>query len=333
VQLRETRITEQASFARVNEQQAEKYLRASLRVAVKTLDTAYDALQEVKSNGGVPNAAEVEKTIGMLSDTKLWDELLQTHGIAEDSTARGAVRHLAERIEKMSAGEVRPDSLQALLKDIDLLRQVIVLTLRQKGMLLSPSVVRECLSATSSIGMEVAVGLIAMLASSEAAGARPARIAVVCAAIGIGAGSTAKQVWNRLTCTARAHTIEAQLQQHHHDLLDTIGDLVIFLGGLIGDGPPTEKQRTLVLNVNLAAKLQANHLEQLAASTSLPQREEYCSELAQVKERLDEISRVVTAEDRQAANADIQKIRGARASIELFTRGIDELRPMWLLDP
>jgi hypothetical protein len=330
VKTRENNIAEKTKGDPIDEE-VNRYLRDSLRVAKETLDTAYHALQALESHRGSPNSAEVREAINALSDTSLWYELLEKHGLANDSSARSAVEDLAEQISQISATEVPADPLTPLLDDISRLREVIVAALHEDAPPLSPSFVRDCLNTTRRIGAEVSIGLVVLLAGTEAAGTTPARIAVVCTAIGAAAGATAKQVWGRFTRAVRARTVEAQLQQQHHELLDSLSDLAIYLGCLAGDDPPAQKQRDLVVNIHLAVKFQIGHIEQLVVFVEWPQRDGYVSELARVKKRLAEIPTIVVREDQSSVMASAQQFRDARGRLDLFTHGIDEIRPSWQL--
>lgn len=325
MRIRETHIIGEGRSDHPHDGQANRYLRDSLRIATETLDTAYRALQKLESHHASPDTAQVRKTISALSDTTLWYELLGRHGLANDSAARDAVQDLAERISRMPSDKVPADPLKPLLKDISLLREVIASALQEETPPLSPSFVRDCLSATSRIGAEVSVGLIAMLASAEAAGTMPARIVVVCTAIGIGTEATTRQAWGRFARAVRVRTVEAQLQQYHHELLDSLSDLVIYL---VGD-PPTREQRGLVLNIHLAIRLQIGHIEQLAATVVWPQRDEYRQELARVKKQLAMIPAAVAEGGHMSVEPTVQQFRDAHGRLEFFTRGIDEIKPSW----
>ena len=325
VYLREVGIAETGW---TDENHADAYFRESLSIALKTLDNARHALQNVSNYSEPVEATQARIAIEALSDEDLWYELLKSSGLEDNSPARTAARDLAERIAKMSPYDVPRDSLGALLADIELLRQFIASALREAGVL-SPSLVQECMNATSSIGTEVIVGLAAMLASSEAAGTTPARIAVICTAIGLGAGAATKQIWDRITRAAKAQTVESQLQKNHHELLDTVADLMIFLNCPAGDNPASTDQLELLSSVQLAARLQVNHIEQLAASTKLLSRRRYCQILSQLKEVLAQIPGIASNRDCTAAQEARNQLGDAHSQIVLFTHRIDHLKPSW----
>ena len=324
----ESRLTATGPFrsSHASETGPESYLRESMLVAISVLDQARDALREMSPVRGPAGTAQVRRAIDALSDAALWDELLERHRLSADPAARTAARGLAERIVEMSASEVPPDCLPALLGDIELLRQFILAVSADSGILLSPNLVRDCLSAASGIGTEVMIGLIAMLASQEAAGTIPARTAVVCAAIGISAGATVRHIWERITLAARAHTLKAQLQLNHQELRDTIGDLAIFLGCLCRDDPPSLEELELASSVQLAAKFRASHSEQLAAAMGYLHIKRYCEELARVKGLLDQLPDIISAEDHAAAQEAIRQLKCAHSRLDLFTHSIDELK-------
>ena len=302
-----------------------------MRIAESTLDKAHAALRAVKPDSGAVEVEKVRRSIEALSDVAVWDGLLEVHGLAQDLAARDAVRELAARIAMISPTDVRPDSVQALLRNIELLRQIIASASRERGVLLSPTLVQECLAATSRIGTEVMLGLVAILASTEAAGETLVRKAIICTGIGLGAQAATKEIWRRFSHVARAHTVETQLQQNHHEMRDAIGDLAIFLGCLVGDESPTPEQRGLLASVHLAAQLLINHVEQLATSIELAQGEEYCQMLSQIRRRLTQLPQIIAGADRHAAQAAIDEFRDAHSQLDLFTHGIDELKPSWRL--
>lgn len=329
IRAREARIAGRASFSQVSEKQAEAYLRTSLKIAGSTLDKAREALRTVKQDSKPVEVEKARKSIEALSDVAVWDGLLEARGLAQDQAARAAVKELAARIATISPTDIKPDSVQALLRDIEFLRQIVASASSERGVLLSPTLVQECLAATSRIGTEIMLGLVAILASTEAAGETPIRMAVVCTGIGLGAQAAAKEIWRRFSHVARAHTVETQLQQHHHEMLEAIADLAIFLGCLVGDDPPTPEQRRLLGSIQLAAQLLVNHVEQLAISIEWVGGERYCQVLSQVRQWLTQLPQIIARADRHTARAAIDELRDAHSQLALFTNGIDELKPSW----
>ena len=165
-----------------------------------------------------------------------WDELLGSHQLADNEAAKAAARDLAGHVASFETDEVSTDSLTRLLADIDVLRKEVIFASRQAAELLSPRLVHQYVTAAYSVASQVMVGLVAATATAGAAGANVVP-EVIYSAIGLTVASSMAEIYRRASRGLKARTVLAQLQKYHHELVEAVGDLAIFLLWLAGPDP------------------------------------------------------------------------------------------------
>jgi hypothetical protein len=224
----------------------------------------------------------------------------------------------------LEADTVSAHSLNRLIADIDFLRNEIDLASRQAGHL-SPGIVREYITAASSVASQVMVGLAAASATAEASGAKVVPD-VIYSAIGLAVASSMTEIYRRASRNLKARTVLAQLQNYHYELVGALKDLVMFMSWLTGPPPPNEDALNAVQSACLAAGFLVSHVEQLALSFAWPERGQYRGALHSIRILLTEIHNVITKQRYQDIEAMLDKLRNTNGVLQDFNTCIDDLR-------
>ena len=308
-----------------SKKKSEQYCKVALRIARKTLDTAYNALIAETPSGGRLAPEQVSATIRALQTNAWWEELFRSRPLADEEAARVAARDLAERVASLDTGKISSESLQHLLADIDLLRKEVNFASHQAGDLLSPGLVHEYVSAAYSVASQVMVGLVA---ASTTAGVTGAKVVpeVIYTAIGLTAASSIAEICRRASRNLKARTILAQLQKYHHELIEAVGDLGIFLLWLAGPDPPDEDAVDTVRSTRLAAGFLVSHVEQLALAFTWPERSAYCDALHVMRTPLDEVHCIIDGQRGRDVQKTQRGLHEANAGLQEFSHCIDGLR-------
>ena len=247
---------------------------------------------------------EIITTINALQNQDMWNELLRIHHQADNDVMKTAVRQLTAYIEGMREDEVSSDSLSRLLDQIDFLRKEIDTALRHAEAPLSPGVVHEYMRAASNVASEVMLGIMAVSTTAEVAGGRLVP-EVIYTAVGLAVAASVRQIYKKSASKFRAHTILAQLQKYHDELIESIDQLYSFLGWLAGPAPPTDDALEIVQSVYVAAGFLVSHVEQLATAFPWPERSDYWALLRGIRALLDRIGNIIAGGD----NGDIKQAR------------------------
>lgn len=306
-----------------SKQKSEQYQRAALRSARNSLDAARSALVMERLGRRNLDPEQIRATVAALQDKAWWDELLRSYGLDENETAKAAARDLAERVAGLQANRISVNSLSLLIADIDFLRKEIDLASHQAG-LLSPGLVREYITAASSVASQVMVGLAAASASAEASGANVTPD-VIYSAIGLAVASSLTEIYRRASRNLKARTIHAQLQRYHYEVVDAIRDLASFMPWLTGPPLPSEEAVHAVRSACLAAGFLVSHVEQLALSFTWPERGNYRDALHALRTILQKIHNI-TVEQRYQEIQEMQtELENANGRLREFNPWIDGL--------
>jgi hypothetical protein len=323
VQLRDYQGSLRIAEIQASREKSEQYQRTALRVASKSLDAVHNALTMELPGSRRLRSDEVLATIIALQDNVWWDELLKSHQLTDEEAAKAAAHGLAECIASLEADEISSGSLLRLLADVDILRKEIDFASRQ-AVLLSPGAVRQYISAAYSIAGQITVGLIAVSATTGAAGAKVVP-EVIYSAIGFTAASSVAEIYRRTSRGLKARTVLSQLQQYHYELVEAVGDLANFMPWLSGSDPPSDDALDTVKSTCLAAGFLVSHVEQLTLSFTWPERGVYCDLLHAIRGLLDEVHDLIAEQRYQDAQEVQDKLVDANRRLHEFSSCIDGL--------
>jgi hypothetical protein len=310
---------------RSSKEKSEQYNKAALRIAGKTLDTAYNALTMVALGNTRLIPEQVTATIKALQDNGWWDDLLRNRNLADNDAAKTAILDLAKRVASLDADKISSGSITRLRTDIDFLRKEITFASHQATGSMSPGLIHQYVTAAYSVASQVMVGLVAASATAGAAGARVVP-EVIYTAIGLTVASSMAEIYRQASRRLKARTILAQLQKCHHELVEAVGDLAIFLLWLAGPGPPDEDALGTVRSTRLAAGFLVSHVEQLALAFTWPERKAYRDALHAIRTLLDELHYVIDGQTGGDVQETQQELLDANARLQEFSRLIDGLR-------
>jgi hypothetical protein len=277
---------------RASREGSERYLRESLRFAEETLDSAHDALtQEKRRKGPVLNPAQVRETIRALGTEESWNELLRIHDIADNEATRQAVEDLADRIKSMVAGDVSPESIEALLGNIEFLRREIARALRATHGMLPRGNARELIRTARRVATEVLVGLAATT-TTDALGGTLLVPGVVYAALGSMVASSLNQLYQKAAAKLlRVHSAQVRLREYHRRLIRAVYDLASSLSWLARSDPPPPGALETVRNVYFGTVFLVGCVDQMAVAISCPGpgRDRYRGIIFSIRSLLDEV--------------------------------------------
>jgi len=306
-----------------------QYFKEALLTAKESLDAAYSCLTREALYHRRLSREQIIGTITALQDSAWWDSLLEGHKLASNEAARAAARDLAARVATLDPDKVSAESLTRLLGDIDSLRNEVTTAIRQADGLLSPGLIRQCLTAAYNVTSQVMVGLVAASATAEAAGAKVVP-EVIYSAVGLTVASSMAEIIRRTSLRYRAQTCLAQLQKYHHQLIEAVEDLATFLSWLTESGPAADVALDTVRSTCLAAGFLISHVEQLSLALTWPERGEYRDVLRATRTALDVLRRFTDGQcDRDIENVQRaqQELRGMNARLDSCSHIIDGLKP------
>jgi hypothetical protein len=317
-------LTEEVGISR---KESEQYLRDSLRFAKETLEATYHALtQEARRGRPSLNAAQVRETIRALGTKESWNQLLQSHNIANTEATQRAVNDLVACIARLDTDDVSVESAKALLSDVEFLRREVSQALHASKDMLPRAYARELITTSRQVATEVMIGLTAASATAEFSGA-PLVPEVVYTALGIAVASSLKELYRNTTAKLlnTYGSTKTRLREYHQRLIIAIRDLESFIPWLARSNPALPDALETVRSVHLATVFLVGYVDQLAVAVVWPGRDRYRGILQSIRSLLDKVGHLAAREDMRSIDEILLDLDRFRNLLEGFSEAINSL--------